>query len=100
MNIGGTLVTSKICELAGKKFWVLTEAFDLCGTPGALLERHGAIYAALLHEVAVRETPQQTQIMLAPLVYAEHPLSRRAYSVSIRVDPFGGVSASAVPIGK
>lgn len=100
MNVGGTVVTSKICELGGKKYWVLCQNVDLCGTPGALLERHGAIHAAGLHEIIIKEGQQQTQIMLAPHVFTKHIFSRRTYSVVMCFDPFGGICATAVPIGK
>lgn len=100
MNVGGTVVTSKICEHAGKKYWVLSQNANLCGTPGALLERHGAIYAAFLHEIVVADSAQQTQIMLAPLVYALHLGARRAYSVSVWEDALGATHADAVLVDK
>lgn len=100
MNVGGTVVTSKICVHAGRKFWVLSQNVDMCGKPGALLERHGTVYVVPLCEVDIQHTPQQTQIMLAPTVPATHPLLHTPFSVSIAADSSGIILASAVPANK
>jgi hypothetical protein len=100
MNVGGMVVTSKICVHAGRKFWVLSQNVDLRGKPGVLLERHGAIYLAPLNEVDIRHASQQTQIMLAPAVSATHLLSCTPFSVSIATDEFGVICASAVSADK
>lgn len=100
MNVGGTIVTSEIYELSGKKYWVLSKNVDLCGEPGALLERHGSIYVAPLREIFVTNALQQTQIMVASPIVAMNLFTSTAYSVAISGDPFGGVCASAVRIDK